>query len=287
MNARADDGVIPTVSPFRLFAVIISVFLAKATSAQTDVDETVPPIEPQAVELLTSAADFLAAQPAFSFDWFVSYDDVIDGREKLTFTRSGSNLILRDEGFYSFSQTGEDTREYYFDGSKLVIADVEEDAYVMAPFDGDFDALVDRIALEYDLHLPIWEIMSRDPGAALLRDASTAAYLGTTSVAGHPAHHLAFASYDRDWQIWISTDPELPVLMMIVGTDPYAQGWPQYRAYFMDWNFAPEVEAESFQYFPGENSDRMVWPKVNSEILGEADSLPSDDPDADPNRGDQ
>lgn len=275
------------MSPFRPLAAITSIFLVQVALAQTDAQEAEPPIDPQAVEILTSAADFLAAQPAFSFDWLVSYDDVIDGREKLTFTRSGSNLMSRDDGFYSFSQTGEDTREYFFDGSTVVIADVEADAYVMAPFDGDFDALVDRIALEYDLHLPIWEIMSVDPGAALLRDASAAAYLGTTSIAGHPAHHLAFASYERDWQIWISTDPELPVLMMIVGTDPYAQGWPQYRAYFMDWDFAPEVEAGSFQYVPGENSDRMVWPKVSNEILGQADSLPSDDPEADADREDQ
>ena len=80
------------MSPFRPLAVITSIFLAQAALAQTGAQEAEPPIDPQAVELLTSAADFLAAQPVFSFDWFVSYDDVIDGREKLTFTRSGSNL---------------------------------------------------------------------------------------------------------------------------------------------------------------------------------------------------
>ena len=140
------------MSPFRPLAVITSIFLAQAALAQTGAQEAEPPIDPQAVEILTSAADFLAAQPAFSFDWFVSYDDVIDGREKLTFTRSGSNLMSRDDGFYSFSQTGEDTREYFFDGSTVVIADVEA-GDILAHFDNftrDVEA-EDRRVLEMSI----------------------------------------------------------------------------------------------------------------------------------------
>jgi hypothetical protein len=65
-------------------------------------NEALPPaIDPLAVNLALEAADFLARQPDISVGWFVSYDVVVDGREKITYNRSGTNVLSRGEGFYS------------------------------------------------------------------------------------------------------------------------------------------------------------------------------------------
>lgn len=235
--------------------------------------QEVPDLDPQAVEILTNATEFLANQESMSVDWFVSFDVIVDGREKITYARSGNNILVRGKGFYSYSEFGNDTREYFYDNENFQIHDVGDNAFVTAPFADGFDVLVDRIDAEYEIVLPIWQIMSSAPKAELLDDATDAAYLGTTRLEGRPAYHLAFSDYDRDWQIWISTDPDRPEILSMVGTDPYVQGWPQYRAYFSNWNFEPEVPDGVFTYVPDETAEQMTWPKLSERVEVRRDDL--------------
>ncbi|KAE9628653.1 DUF2092 domain-containing protein [Parasedimentitalea maritima] len=247
----------------------VLVTFAGASPAVAQADGDPPTMDLRAVEIVTSATEYLATQEILSVDWFVSFDVVADGREKITYMRSGSNLLQRGVGFYGNSEFGEDTREYFFDGTQFQIYDVEENAYVSTEFVGDFDALADRASEAYDLRLPIWQVMSASPNAELLDRATSAAYLGTTRIAGRQAHHLAFSDYDADWQIWISTEAAKPELMMIVGTDPYTQGWPQYRAYFTNWDFDPDFPDSVFTYVPDDEAEQMAWPQpADVNILG-------------------
>lgn len=243
-------------------ALIAALCLAVPPLAAQEEADPPPALDPQAIEILGSAADFLAGQEAMQFDWFVSFDEVIDGREKLTSIRSGQNLLQRETGFFGMSEQGMETREYYFDGVSFAIHDVEEDAYVLAPFTGSFEALVDRLRTEYDVVLPIWTVMARTTRSQLVEDAERAAYLGMTRINGRAAHHIALSNYDEDWQVWVADDPDRPVPLMIVGTNPYEQGWPQYRAYFANWDFAPEIAEDRFTFVPGDDSERMAWPKT-------------------------
>lgn len=218
-------------------------------------------IEPLAMEIAEAAVNYIAEKQRLAVDWFVSFDVVVDGREKLTYSRSGRNVLARGEGFYAFSELGDETREYYYDFSRFTVYDVEGNAYATTPFRGAFGDLTERVADEYDIRLPIWTLMSADPGLELLGSVTAAAYLGTTRIAGHPAHHLAMSDYESDWQLWVSTNADAPELLMLVGTNPYEQGWPQYRAYFSNWDFDPDIDPSQFVFEPGETAEPMVWPK--------------------------
>jgi hypothetical protein len=230
-------------------------------SAALAEDPAPPKLDPQAVEILASAADHLAAQDTIAVDWFVSYDLIADGREKITNVRSGHNLMERGAGFYSYSENGMETREFFYDGQTFQVVDVDENAWAQIPFEGTFESLVERASDEYGTALPIWQVMSRNSHNELLEDAESGAYLGLTRIAGQMAHHLAFSTYDNDWQAWVSTDVENPLLLMLVGTDPYKQGWPQYRVYFTSWDFAPDIADGAFTFVPDAETEQMVWPK--------------------------
>ncbi len=263
-----------------LRTLIAATFVALGTtvSAQTEQEIVeIPAIDPRVLEVLESATTFLSEQDVLSVDWFVSYDEVIDGREKITRTRSGSNLLDRSQGFYAYAENGTDSREYFFDGVSFQIFDVEENAYVLAPFNGDFEVLVDRAKAEYDVVLPIWSILTRQSRNELLSNAESAAYMGLTRVVGREAHHLALSNYDKDWQVWISSDAERPELLMLVGTDPYTQGWPQYRVFFSNWNFDPEIEEGAFTFVPDEDAERMSWPKVRQQVDDNPPAIDAED----------
>lgn len=225
--------------------------------------------EPDPIAIAQEAADFLAAQEAYAFRWFVSYDEVLEGREKLTFLKSGHNLMARGEGFVSHTERGNTYRDYYYDGEVFTVASPDQQFYASTLFDGGFEALIAAVEAKTDAVLPLWSIMSPTLPTTFLEGVEGAAYLGTTLIAGHEAHHLAFSGYEEDWQVWVSTDPEAPLPVMIVGTDPYTQGWPQYRAYLMDWDLAPEHSVEMFRFAPTEDDIAVSFPQLSA--LAEAD----------------
>ncbi len=235
-------------------------------SAQQAAETT---IDPLAIEIAVRAADFLSEQPRVAFNWFNSYDVVIDGREKITYTLSGSSFLSRNEGFYSMLDHDGDYREYLYDGATFVVHHIEENAFSEIPFAGSFEELIVRLRTEYGMIVPMWEVLSRDANDQFLDGVEAAAYLGETRLAGNPVHHLAFSEYDHDWQIWISTDDERPVIHAIVGTEPHVQGWPQYHAYLGDWDFVSLAEKGAFAFTPADDAVRMTLPKAGDDGLTE------------------
>ncbi|MEM7668387.1 MAG: DUF2092 domain-containing protein [Pseudomonadota bacterium] len=212
-----------------------------------------PPIDPKAAEIVKTAFDFLAGQPAVQVNWFITYDRIFEGRERVTFVRSGANTLARGKGFRSYAEHENQVREYVYDGQTFTVAVPERDFYARAPAAGDFDTLVDDLKERFDLVLPLWSIMSASSSGDFFADVERASYLGTTLINGRSAHHIAFSEYSEDFQVWIAADEERPVPLMIVGTDPYEQGWPGYHAYLYDWNFAPELGDDFFAFAPDEN----------------------------------
>ncbi len=221
-----------------------------------------PATDPRAIEIAQSAADFLVSQERFSFNWFVSVDEVIDGREKVTEFRSGRNLVDRAHGFVSETENREGFRDYYFDGETFTIASPADNTFASAEFIGEIDALAAAAQAYTGSTVPLWSLMSPSLGERMTEGVLSGAYLGETVIAGRPVHHLAFSEYDSDWQLWVDTDPDRPLIVMLIGTDPYTQGWPQYRAYLSNWDFAPETGPEVFTFAPDENDTPIAMPDL-------------------------
>ncbi|MEO1470094.1 MAG: DUF2092 domain-containing protein [Pseudomonadota bacterium] len=255
--------------PLAAFGLLLAALLPVHSVAQegeaapaTPVDEA--PEDPDPAALARASAAHVASLPAFAFSWFISYDEVIDGREKLTFLRSGRNVMRRGEGFASYAESGNRRRDYFHDGSVFTISAPEEGFYASVPFEGTFEALVDAARERSGSVLPLWALMSADlPDRFAPDDGGTAAaYVGETRIAGTPVHHLSFASDDEDWQLWVATDDAAPLPLMLVGTRLNELGWPQYRVYLTDWDTEPETGADSFTFVPGEDDRPVAMPSL-------------------------
>lgn len=251
--------------PAALRRLVLPLILAAPPALAQDAP---PAVDPVAAAILQSAASHIAAQDRIAVSWFTSLDHVVDGREKLTRTRSGNALLSRGEGFFAHTDNGSERREYYYDGGSFHVRNLDENAYAGVLHNGTFETLIDRMRAEYGVVLPVWAVLSNRSKAELVTKATSVAYVGETRIAGRPVHHIALSNYDADWQAWVTTDAAAPELVMLVGTNPYAQGWPQYRIYFTDWDFSPEVAPGSFTYVPDEDAVRMSWPKVPPQDTG-------------------
>ncbi|MEM6489572.1 MAG: DUF2092 domain-containing protein [Pseudomonadota bacterium] len=251
---------------------------AAPVAAQTPAEEEAGP---DARALARAAAVYVSGLPAFGFTWFVSHDDVIEGREKLTFLQSGQTVMQRGAGFVTFAEFEAERRDFYFDGNVFTVSAPDRDYYATTPFEDSFEALVDAARERTGTVLPMWTMMSADLPDRLASDEalSDVAYVGETMVAGQPAHHLSFAGPDEDWQLWISTDEDSPLPLVIVGTRIYEQGWPQYRVYFTSWDLAPEIAEGAFTFVPDDDDIPVAMPALVGD--GAASEEPPVDAGAD------
>lgn len=241
-----------------------SLFSQSSETAQT---KEAGQIDPQAMDLILLSARFLADQNAISFNWFVSYDQVIDEREKITLMRSGSNLLVRDKGFFSSAEGENGLRKWYYDGAEVTYAAPLEKYYASSEFTNGFDALVDAVREDVGSEIPLYSMLQRGLPERLEKGLKAAAYLGTTKVADQEVYHLAFSDNEEDWQVWISTDEDMPVPVVIVGTEPKKTGWPQYRAYLTDWNLDPEYDEAQFKYVPAGDDVKITFPELKQKAV--------------------
>lgn len=221
-----------------------------------------PGIDPKAIEIATGSSDYLASQPEISVGWFITYDALEDGREKRTIVWAGDSVIIREKGYRSSSVQGNEARDYLFDGTTFTAVFAGEAQYGSISVPGNFANLNTILLDRYGMELPLAEMFDQSGSGEGLAAASEAVYVGEVFFGDTTAHHLAFRRYEGDWEMWISTDPENPVPLMIAGSNPYQHGWPKFQAVFYDWNFTPDVPEGVFDFDPPEGFDEIELPAI-------------------------
>ena len=250
-----------------IFVLAFSTITASHSVLAKDADQSKSStIDPVAINLMRKSARFLADRPMLSFNWFVSYDEVIDDKQKLTFMRSGSNVIVRDKGFFSRVEGESGVREYYYDGKQFTVSAPGENFYAVEDFDKGFEALIDAVREATDTEIPLHALMSRDLPERIEDGLTSAIYLGITYISGSEVHHLAFSDAEEDWQVWISTDENAPLPVVIVGTETQKTGWPQYRAYLTDWDLNAEIDQTRFSFKPDEDDLKITFPELTRKM---------------------
>lgn len=253
------------LAPLLALMAPTAVLAQEAKSESAAQEEAFNPVDPVAMELLIGSMEYVASLENFSFDWFISSDEVVRGREKITFVNSGTTIMARGRGFTSRTERGLTYRDFYFDGKSFVVSSPDEGFYASAPFEGTFEELVEAARKNTDLELPLWTMLTADLPERLTGGVSAAAYLETTKIVGREVHHISFVGGDTDWQVWVSTDAERPVPLMMVGTRTDQQGWPQFRVNMMDWQTDLEIADEDVGFEPAEGMTRITMPAFGSQ----------------------
>jgi hypothetical protein len=259
-----------SASLLSLLVLAFSTFAATNEGLAKDADQSeTSTIDPVAINLMRKSARFLADSPALSFNWFVSYDEIIDDKQKLTFMRSGSNVLVRDKGFFSRVEGESGVREYYYDGRQFTVSAPGENFYAVEDFDKGFEALIDAVREATNTEIPLYALMSRDLPERIEDGLKSAMYLGITYISGSEVHHLAFSDAEEDWQVWISTDEKAPLPLVIAGTETQKTGWPQYRAYLTDWDLNAEIDPARFTFKPDEDDRKISFPELKSKTAAD------------------
>lgn len=227
---------------------------ANAAPAPGDAD---PDIEPEAVAAVKRLVTTLTSAQKMSFTADESYDAIQDDGEAIEFGRVTTTTIVRPNKVASdvVERRGRHLR-LFWDGTTVVVYDETRQAFATTPRSGDLDSLLDFLRDRVGFKIPLGDLFATDLGKLLVDNVVAARLVDQQTVGGALTDHVALRFREGvDVQIWIRTKDSLP--QRIVINYFTAEGRPQFRADFRDWDLTPRAPASMFTFRPAKGV-RMI-----------------------------
>ncbi len=223
-----------------------------------------PEISPKANAALRSMSNTLGEAKVMSFHAIVSMDETLESGQNVQLEREVTLTMIRPDKLYVEVLTDEFTESIWYDGKKVTLHNANNDKFASVDASGTVGAMLDRLIDEYDITMPLADMLVADIYGSLTSNIKSGRYVGLHMVKGHRCHHLAFAQENIDWQIWIDAG-ETAVPRKLLITYKLEPGYPQYTAVIDKWNLTDQLPAKSFTFSVPDEATKIEL----SEFLGE------------------
>ena len=215
-------------------------------------------LDQESVQVVENSLEFLRKKRGIQLSWFVTYDSATNADNEVTTAWNGKSSLTRGKGYYARSERYGNSFEYFYDGQTFTVKNVGERHYAQKSIEGAFDELVSNLSTDEHLTLPVWELLSDNASAEMVAGLSEAKSVGRTQIMGQDAYHVKLAKPDREWEMWVSSNPKRPVPLMIIGKTP-ENGGSHYQAMFYDWKFKQETKRRKFIFRPKIKDLKSDW----------------------------
>ncbi|MEW6250327.1 MAG: DUF2092 domain-containing protein [Planctomycetota bacterium] len=206
-------------------------------------------IAPEADALLKKMGACLAGAKQFAFSACDMMDQFLSDGQRVQVSINHRFMVRRPNAVAAEAQGDLEHARYVYDGKNLTLVDRTENLYAVLVVPDTLDAMLDFVAAEFALTMPLSDLFFSDPYAAVRPRIRSAKYIGLHQVRGVKCHHLAIRQESVDWQIWVqAADPPVPRKLVI--TYKELPGQPQYLAFLDDWNLAAEAPDGAFTFTP-------------------------------------
>ena len=203
-------------------------------------------VDPRAMEILKKMSDLLGRISSLGFTAEETYDE-LDGNQMLQFSNIRSVAVRRPDRIIADTSGDTVNRSAWFDGKRFSLLDKEHNVYGSSEFSGTIDQLLDRLDEQFEVVIPLGELISENLLAQLTERLRGASYVGLHKVGDARCHHLAFILDLLDFQIWLEAG-EKPLPRKLVITYKQEPGMPQYTAVFTRWNLEMETPDSLFEF---------------------------------------
>jgi hypothetical protein len=213
-------------------------------------------------KVLKAMSAYLSSLQKVSVQADVDIEVVMTDGQKLQLTslvdvaleRPG-RLHVRRQGAYADAQI-------LINGEKVTLHVTSHNAYAQLESAGSIDDGLDTLDRETGLDAPAADLFRSDPYDKLAMELTSGVYLGTTFVNGEECHYMAFRSDAADSQIWVRTG-DRPLPMKYIVTSKWTTGSPQYSVRFRNWDTAPTLAANRYEFTPSPSDRRLETIPVN------------------------
>jgi hypothetical protein len=216
-------------------------------------------VEPEAKDVLMRMAEFLAKTPRFSVNLRANYDVLQESGQMVEFAETLSITLSRPNGLrVEVDQSDGDKQLVLYDGEQITAFSPPQNVYAQASKPGGIDAAVTYFVKDLQMRLPLAVLLVSRCPAELERRTQSLDYVERILMDGKPVHHLAGRTATVDYQFWIAEGPQ-PLPLRAVLTYKNAEGDPQFRAQFSDWNLAPEIRDAQFAFTPPQGARKIAF----------------------------
>jgi len=247
----------------------LTFFLGNSAMSESKVPSN-PDIDPETVKFLDASADFLASQQNFSVTSETSYEVLQKSGQMIEFGAIRKSKIKRPDKFRLIAEDREgELHGINFDGSELLIYDIDENVYATVAHPGDIDKAVEYLTTELQTPAPLADFFYNKPLEVWKEGLTSAQYVGDEELDGTPCAHLALRNNRVDFQIWIALGDE-PLPRRVVIHFKQHPGMPQFRSEFRDWNLSAKLQDGDFTFKPPADAEKI--PFVAHTPLAEAEA---------------
>jgi len=216
--------------------------------------------------ILQRMAGFLARSQHFSVSAQGSYDVLQASGQKIEFGEKRRLVLSRPNFFRVEGEHGNGEKQILlFNGKDVTLFNPGQNIYAQASKVGSLDDTIIFFVKDLGMRLPLAVIFLSNFPDEIARRTQALDYVEKTELDGKPAHHLAGRTETVDYQVWVAMGNQ-PVPLRIVLTYKNAEGQPQFRAQFFDWNFAPAIDESLFAFTPPKDARRIPFLKQIPEI---------------------
>jgi hypothetical protein len=204
-------------------------------------------VEAKADELMKQMSAFLARAKAFTLEAEETFDAEFAKAYRIELTNVRTLTLERPSRFAATAVGDTAQRASWYDGKTLTVLSQKHNVYAVLDMPGTIDAVLDTLAADYQVFLPLSDLLYGDPYPTMMADVLYGKYLGVHQAAGVPCHHLSFGQDGVEWQIWIDAGAQpLPRKLAIAYWDQ--AGVPQYQAVLRRWTLDPKLTADQFAF---------------------------------------
>jgi len=246
--------------------VLLAFWLAAVPIAAVETPAAGPTSPNPAMAQVLRMANFLAQLKEFSVTLQTGYDVIQESGQKIEFGEARKLIVSRPDRFrVEVEQSDGDRNMILFDGKTITAFSPTQSVYAQAAKPGGIDGALVYFLKDLHMRLPLALLLVSRLPEAIERRTQSVDYVEKTALYGTPAHHLAGRTDTVDYQIWIAEGNQ-PLPLRVVLTYKNAEGQPQFRAQFSDWNLTPEVTESMFAFTPPQGMQKIAFPAQASQI---------------------
>ena len=200
---------------------------ARADEASAGDSKDVEANATRARQILKSMSDYMSEQKYISAKFDLDLEAITPDLEKLQFSSSGHMLLARPDKLHAWRTGGYSDVELIFDGKTVTIHGKHNNTFGQMELPGSVDKLIDELQDKFGIVMPGADPSVSKPYDELIAGVLEARYIGRGVIDNIECEHLAFRSFDTDWQLWVELGDRPIPRKYVITTKTMASG-PEY-----------------------------------------------------------
>jgi hypothetical protein len=253
-------------------APALTAFALSALACSRDPRPGTPEAAAEGERLMRQMSDTLAKAPAFRVTTEESLEPVAgSGGRVLNFSRAVT-VRRPDAVVFEVDGTGDTTADVsaYYDGATVSLRDNRHGVWAQTATLGTLDAMLDDVARQYSLPVPIADVVYSKPYEAFIGPTTKGGFVGRETIDGVECAHLVYGDAFVDVGVWIASAGQPLPCRVELGYKQVA-GAPKARIEFKSWDLAPKIASGAFAFQPGDPGKRIAFEQFTGALLSGGD----------------